>query len=260
MLDVVIQYQFFTAVASFFAAWQIKRGLASLKHSRYNALQSHGAGYNTMKLYTYYRSSAAYRVRIALNLKRIACEYVYLDLKNAAHKTKSFAAINPQQFVPTLLVNGNGMTQSLSIIRYLDTTCPEPGLYGDDAMQTAQIESASQLIACDIHPLNNLRVLQYLKNQTGLQPTEVDDWYRHWITEGFKVLEQIVQPANTDTPFCFANRVTLADVCLAPQMYNARRFAVNLSPYPRLVAIDAHLMSLAEFSDAAPENQPDCAS
>lgn len=210
-----------------------------------------------MKLYTYYRSSASYRVRIALNLKQIDCDYEYLDLKNAAHKNDDYADINPQQFVPALEVDNNTLTQSLSIIRYLDDTHPEPKLFGNDLIETARIEAAAQLIACDIHPIDNLRVLKYLKNTLGQEQAAIDDWYRHWIIEGFKVLEQLVEP-NDSTPYCIANKITLADVCLAPQMYNARRFKTDLTPYPKLVAIDEHLMSMAAFSDAAPENQKDC--
>ena len=210
-----------------------------------------------MQLYTYYRSSAAYRVRIALNLKQIDYEPVFVDLKNAAHQTEQFAAVNPQQLVPALRVDEAVITQSMSIIHYLETRYPRPPLYGDDALQTARIQAAAQIIACDIHPLANLRVLQRLKNRLRCKQDEIDDWYRHWVIQGLRALEQLTQGENPQAPFCFGDRPSLADVCLAPQMFNARRYAVDLSPFPKLRAIDKHLLSLPAFAAAAPENQPD---
>ncbi|MGI9229352.1 MAG: maleylacetoacetate isomerase [Gammaproteobacteria bacterium] len=210
-----------------------------------------------MKLYTYYRSSASCRVRIALNLKQIKYEHICIDLKNAAHQADEFAAINPQQFVPVLQADDTVITQSLSIIHYLETQYPEPSVYGGDALETARIQSAAQIIACDIHPLDNLRVLNYLKHHLRHDQDAVDDWYRHWVVQGLQVLEQLVRPDNANAPFCFGNRPSLADICLAPQMYNARRFAVDLSPYPRLCGIDEQLLSLPAFADAMPDKQPD---
>lgn len=207
-----------------------------------------------MKLYGYFRSSAAYRVRIALNLKGIQYEDAFLNLREGEQKQGDYAEINPQQLLPTLDVEGQGLTQSLSIIEYLEAVYPQPALLPEDEIEKARVRAASQVIACDIHPLDNLRVLKYLKSEFNQSQDAIDDWYRHWITEGFRALEKMV---NKSSACCFGEEPGLADIVLAPQMYNARRFETDLSEFPRLLEIDKHIMSLTAFSKAAPENQPD---
>ena len=210
-----------------------------------------------MKLYTYYRSSASYRVRIALNMKGLACEMVPVHLAQGRQHDADFLAINPQGLVPALVTDGGRViSQSLAIMEYLDEICPKPGLLPDDPDARAVVRAMAALIACDIHPLNNLRVLKYLKGTLGHDQTAVDGWYAHWISEGFAALETLISTYGSRKA-CFGDVPTMADVCLVPQMWNARRFAVDLEPFPNLVRIDAHLCHLQVFADAAPEVQPD---
>ena len=210
-----------------------------------------------MKLYTYYRSSAAYRVRIALGLKGIAYEAVPTHLRHGEHMKPEFRAVNPQGLVPVLDDGGTTLTQSLAIIEYLEETHPEPPLLPKAPTDRARVRSMALTIACEIHPLNNLRVLNYLRGSLGLNDERVTAWYRHWIAEGLQSLEQQARELSRDGKHMFGASVTLADVCLVPQMYNARRFNCDLEPYPTLRAIDGYLQTLPAFAAAAPEAQPD---
>jgi maleylpyruvate isomerase len=209
-----------------------------------------------MKHYTYFRSSAAYRVRIALNLKGITPEPVAIHLTKDGGRQRSgeFRAVNPQGRVPALVLDsGDVLTQSLAIIEYLDETHPKPPLLPPDPVKRAKVRAFAQLIACDIHPLNNLIALQYLSRVLKHEQPEIDTWYRHWVSQGFEALEAMIRPG----PYCFGGEVTLADICLVPQMFNARRLNTPLDKFPQLVAVDAACLSLAAFDKARPENQPD---
>lgn len=202
-------------------------------------------------LYDYYRSSASYRVRIALALKGIEYERVPVDLLQGGQKGPDYRARNPQGFVPTLEADGVRLTQSLAIIGWLEATCPEPRLLPPDPADAAHVRAMALVVACDIHPLNNLRVLKYLKGPLG-QPDEVKgEWIGHWIREGFAALEQMARPAAGR--FLFGDSPTLADVCLVPQMYNARRFDVPVDDFPLLVAADAAANELEPFRAAHPD-------
>ena len=209
-----------------------------------------------MKVYTYFRSSAAYRLRIALNLKGLSGDMVSVHLQKdgGQHRKPEYRAINPQMRVPALkLDSGEVLTQSLAIIEYLDEVDPQPPLLPRDPVQRAKVRALALTIACDIHPLNNLAPLRYLKNELGQDQSKIDAWYHHWILEGFEALETMVRPG----PYAFGGEVTLADVCLVPQIYNARRLKVPLERFPKLVAIDAACAKLPAFEQARPENQPD---
>jgi maleylacetoacetate isomerase len=209
-----------------------------------------------MKHYTYFRSSAAYRVRIALNLKGLSPEPIAIHLTKDGGKqhTPEFRTINPQGRVPALVLDsGDILTQSLAIIEYLDETHPNPPLLPKDPVKRAKVRAFAQVIACDIHPLNNLVALQYLRRVLKHEQTEIDAWYHHWVIEGFKTLETMVESG----PYAFGNAVTVADICLVPQMANARRLKVPLDAFPKLVAVDAALLKLPAFDKARPENQPD---
>lgn len=210
-----------------------------------------------MRLYDYFRSSAAYRVRIALALKELPAERAFIHLRKGEQKAESFRRdINPQGFVPALVTDdGDILTQSLAIIEYLDEIHPKPALLPGSAATRARLRGLSQLIACDIHPLNNLRVLQYLKNDLHHDQDTVDQWIRHWIGEGFAALESALGP--TAGPYCHGRTPTLPDVVLLPQLYGARRFNVDLTPYPTLVRIGATLEEHPAFKAAHPANQPD---
>lgn len=212
-----------------------------------------------MKLYTYFRSSAAFRVRIALNLKGIGYEPVYVDLRSPASRQRApeFLAINPQGLVPVLEHNGRTMTESLAIVEYLDEMFPQPPLLPTSAADRALVRAMAQTVACDMHPLNNLRVLNYLRSPLGHDEDTVNTWYRHWIAAGLGGLEEESKRATGDGQHMFGKSVTLADVFVVPQMYNARRFKCDLTPYPTLRSICTHLESLPAFAQAVPEAQPD---
>jgi len=202
-------------------------------------------------LYDYFRSSAAYRVRIALNLKGIAYESVPTNLVAGEQKADAYRARNPQGLVPMLEIDGFRLTQSVAIIDYLDRVYPLPPLMPFEPEDRAHVQALALAIACDIHPLNNLRVLKYLKGELG-QPNEArDTWYRHWVSEGFAALEAMAGPRAG--AFLFGEAPTLADICLVPQMYNARRFAVPLEPYPTLMRADAAACALDPFAAAHPD-------
>ena len=209
-----------------------------------------------MKLYSYFRSSAAFRVRIALNLKNLPYETVSVHLvKDGGHNKKpEFRAINPHMRVPALtLPNGAVLIQSLAIIEYLDEVRPDPPLLPADPLERARVRGLAQIIACDIHPLNNTGPLRYLKNALKHAQAEIDAWYHHWVRDGFEAVEALVAPG----PYAFGAKPTLADICIVPQVTNARRLKVPLDAFPKIVAIDAACANLAAFDKARPENQPD---
>ena len=209
-----------------------------------------------MKLYSFFRSSAAYRVRIAFNLKGLSYETVpiHLQKEGGQNLKPEYRAVNPQMRVPALrLDSGELLTQSLAIIEYLDEIHPQPPLLPRDPVARAKVRALAQLIACDIHPLNNVGPLRYLKNQLGQDQATIDAWYHHWVVVGFDALEAMVRPG----PYAFGTDVTLADICLVPQVANARRLKVPLDRYPKIVGIDSACAKLAAFDKARPENQPD---
>jgi maleylacetoacetate isomerase len=212
-----------------------------------------------MRLYDYFRSSAAYRVRIALNLKGIVPdERTYVHLRSGSQRAQDYLALNPQGLVPALaLDDGHVLTQSLAIIEYLDETQPEPPLLPRDPAARARVRAIALQIACDIHPLDNLRVLNYLIGTMGVSREQKDGWYRYWIDVGFEALEKALARDDATGRFCHGEAPTLADICLVPQIANARRFSIDLSPYPTLMRIESACTALPAFAAAAPERQPD---
>ena len=210
-------------------------------------------------LYSYWRSSAAYRVRIALNLKGIdyECRPVHLVRDGGEQRRPEYLAINPQGLVPVLSVDGLVINQSLAIIEYADERWPEPPLLPADAIGRARVRSLAMMIACDIHPLNNSRVQNYLRDELGVSEEHWLDWYRHWVATGFQALEVRLSSDADTGRFCHGNQPGLADLCLVPQVYNAQRFRCDLSPFPSIMAIHDACMELDAFRDAAPESQPD---
>jgi maleylacetoacetate isomerase len=212
-----------------------------------------------VKLYNYFRSSAAYRVRIALNLKGLAYEYIAVHLTKGEQRAEAYLAINAQALVPTLVENGRTLTQSLAIIEYLNERHPKPSLLPAAPDERARVRAIALAIACDIHPLNNLRVLRYLTHVLNIDENAKNAWYRHWIEVGLAALEaQLANDAATRA-FCHGDEPTLADICLVPQLANARRYAIALDAYPTLLRVDGNCAQLAAFADAAPERQPDAA-
>jgi maleylpyruvate isomerase len=208
-----------------------------------------------LTLFSFFRSSASWRVRICLALKGVSHELVPINLRDAAADRPEYRKLNPQGFVPTLLTEEGALIQSLTIIEYLESLYPAPALLPRAPIERARVRSMAALIACDIHPLNNLRVLEYLRKSLGLDEVKITAWYHHWVNEGLVALEQMVTVHGGE--YCFGCSITLADICLVPQMYNARRFAVDLAPFPKLRAIDSRLRSLSAFTDSAPEKQLD---
>jgi maleylacetoacetate isomerase len=212
-----------------------------------------------MKLYTFFRSSAAYRARIAFNVKGIAFERASVDLRAPAseqHKP-AYRAVNPQGLVPAIVIDGVTIGQSLAIIEYLDETHPEPPLLPRSPLDRARARALALAIACDIHPLNNTRVLSYLRSPLNQDEDAVNTWVRHWVELGFAALEKQVQETSGDGRFMFGKSLTLADILIVPQMYNARRFKCNIEPFPTLRGICTHLEAIPAFARAAPEAQPD---
>lgn len=214
---------------------------------------------DSIRLYSYWRSSAAYRVRIALNLKGLPYETVPVHLlrDGGEQHASSFSAINPQQLVPVMVHGHRALRQSVAIIEYLDEAWPTPPLMPTGALERHRVRAIAQLIACDIHPLNNLRVQQYLENEFSVPSAARDQWTRHWIRTGFEALEKILADRSSMDTYCEGETPTLADCCLVPQVYNAIRFDVDLSPYPSIVRVNAACQSLAAFAAARPEAQPD---
>jgi maleylpyruvate isomerase len=210
--------------------------------------------------YSYYRSSAAYRVRIALNLKRVAPqETVYINLREGKHHEAEYADINPAHAVPAIVLsNGAILTQSMAILEWLEEVYPKPALLPRDGTVKAQVRAFAQQIVSDIHPLNNLRVLNYLHRNLNLDDQARSDWYHHWIQEGLAALELFLLQRKYHTVYCFGNEPSFADICLVPQVYNAERFNVDLTPYPVLMEIVANCLQNPAFAGATPENQPDC--
>lgn len=210
-----------------------------------------------MKLFGYFRSSAAYRVRIALNLKGLAAEQAYFRLRLKEHQADDYTEINPQQLVPTLVDGDLVLSQSLAIIEYLDETHPTPPLLPSDAAGRARVRQLAMVSACDIHPINNLRVLQYLTGPLGLSEAQRDSWYRHWVDAGFAALETLLSSSDQTGLYCHGDAVTLADIVLVPQVYNAVRFDCDMTRYPTISRINEACLALPAFADAVPEKQPD---
>ncbi|SFS07064.1 maleylacetoacetate isomerase [Stenotrophomonas maltophilia] len=212
-------------------------------------------------LYTYWRSSAAYRVRIGLELKGLGWQArpVHLLRDGGEQHGEAYRALNPQERVPTLLHEGQVLTQSLAILEYLDERFPQTPLLPADAAGRARVRALAQLVACDIHPLNNLRVMQYLERSLHLSTDVRTQWTLQWIAEGFAALEALLAGSSDTGTFCHGDRPGLADICLLPQVYNAHRFGLDLSPYPTLRRIEAACQALDAFERARPENQVDAA-
>jgi maleylpyruvate isomerase len=210
-----------------------------------------------MRLYQNWRSSAAYRVRLALNYKGLSYEQVAIDLRKGEQRTPEFLKINPQGLVPVLEDDGIVLTQSLPILNYLEERYPEPALLPKDLPGRATSRAIAVAIACEIHPLNNLRVLQYLERELGLDEARRLAWYRHWVAEGFGAIEAML--ARSAGAFCVGDAPSLADVCLVPQVYNGRRYECDLAPYPTILRIDERCRQIEAFARAAPERQPEAA-
>ncbi|MBE0380191.1 maleylacetoacetate isomerase [Pseudoalteromonas prydzensis] len=209
-----------------------------------------------MKLYSYFRSSAAYRVRIALNLKNIPHELITVNLLKSEQQGSEYLAKNPQGLLPALETDEGVLAQSMAILEYLEETHPETPLLFGNAWQKAHIRNLCFAIACDIHPVDNLRVLKYLSGELGVDDEAKNAWYRHWVEVGFEKLEQLL---NSNHDYCVGDKPSLADVCLVPQVFNAYRFNVDMTAYPKIAAIYERCNKLAAFIDAAPQNQPDAA-
>ena len=210
-----------------------------------------------MKLYTYFRSSAAFRVRIALNLKGLAYEPAYVHLPKGDHRAPAYGKLNPQALLPALEDAGALLTQSLAIIEYLDETRPNVPLLPRDAPGRARVRSLAMLIACEIHPLNNLRVLQHLKRALGQNDEQVNGWYRHWIADGLARFEADLANAKATGRFCHGDTPTMVDCCLVPQIFNAQRYQCDTAPFPSAMRVFAECMKLEAFDRAQPSKQPD---
>lgn len=210
-----------------------------------------------MLLYGYFRSSAAYRVRIALNLKGLANDNHFIHLQKNDQLSDDYARLNPQKQVPALVDDGTMLTQSLAIIEYLDETHPSPAFLPSAPAERARVRALALAIACDIHPLNNLRVLRYLVKEMGLPEEKKDQWYRHWVENGLQAVEKMLTDSPATGRFCHGDSPTMADICLVPQVANARRFNCDLSACPTVERIDAECRRLEAFAKAAPDKQPD---
>lgn len=208
-----------------------------------------------IKLHEYWRSSASYRLRIALNLKGVAYQSISYDLRKAAHQSADYRAINPQGLVPALEADGTAFGQSPAVLEWLEERYPAPALLPQDIAARAQVRAMAALICCDIHPLCNLRILNSLRADFGASDADIAAWIARWISDGFTALETMI--ASRSGPYCFGEMVTLADCCLVPQVYNAHRFGVDLSPFPRITACNAHCLDLEAFADAQPERHVD---
>ncbi|MFT4100200.1 MAG: maleylacetoacetate isomerase [Burkholderiaceae bacterium] len=211
-----------------------------------------------LTFYTYFRSSASFRVRIGLNLKGLDRRDEVVWLLSDEQHGEPYRRLNPQKLVPALVADGQVLSQSLAILEYLDETYPDPPLLPATPLERARVRSLSLLVACEIHPLNNLRVLKYLKQTLGQDAQQVDAWYRHWCHEGFESFERQVVDGQAGR-YCHGDAVSLADICLVPQVFNARRFGVDMVTYPATMAIFERLMQLEAFARAQPSEQPDAA-
>ncbi|QEY50577.1 maleylacetoacetate isomerase [Legionella longbeachae] len=209
-----------------------------------------------MKLYDYYRSTACYRVRIALNIKNVSYEKINIHLINHGGEQHSpeYHKVNPQGLVPSLEINGHVISQSLAIIDYLNEIYPTPPLLPQNAIDRATVKSLALIVACDIHPLNNLRVLNQLKNQFNPSESQITQWYYHWLKAGFDAFEAKLQTLPRQKPFCFGDMLSLADLCLIPQVYNAHRFHFAMDDYPLINEINTHCLTLEAFQKAVPED------
>lgn len=207
-----------------------------------------------MKLYSFFRSSASYRVRIALAFKGLPYDTVPIPLSSNAHRNDSFKAVNPQRRVPALMLDsGDVLLQSLAILEYLDEVYPQNPLLPKDPVERAKVRAVAQIVSCDIHPLNNSGTRQRLTAQFGADNAALDAWTAYWIDEGFSAIDRLLEPG----PFAFGDQITMADLCIVPQVYNARRFHIPLSNFPRIIAVDASARQHPAFAAAAPEVQPD---
>ncbi len=218
-----------------------------------------------MKLYNFWRSGTSHRTRIALNLKGLSAEYLAVHLGKEAHLTDTFKAINPQQLVPALVLDeaesgmagGHTLIQSPAIIEWLEERFPTPALLPADPIERATVRAMAAVVGCDVHPINNRRILEYLRKQFGADEAAINAWCGTWISAGFDALEALITSQSSASSYCFGNTPTLADVYLIPQVESARRFKVDLSRWPRISAIDARCAMLPAFADAAPGKQPD---
>lgn len=212
-----------------------------------------------MKLYSYWRSTAAYRVRIALNLKGLEYETVSVNLvkEGGEHRKDDYARVNPQRLVPALVDRSATIGQSAAILEYLEEKYPNPALLPGDIQARAFARQIAQIITCDIHPLNNIGVLLYLSNEIGISEEAKSHWYHHWVKRGFDAMERLLTDRGWKGPYCLGNSVTLADICVVPQMYNAHRFQVPVDDYPTLCSIEQACLKLEPFIRALPDNQPD---
>lgn len=210
-----------------------------------------------MKLFGFFRSSAAFRVRIALNLKGLAHSDAFVHLRRGDQRSGDYLGVNPQGLVPALEVDGETLIQSMAIAEYLDETHPEPPFLPADPVGRARVRALAAIVACDIHPINNLRVLRYLARQLGHDQAAIEAWYNHWIASGFEALERLLATDRRTGGFCHGDRPGLADIALVPQVVNSERYRLDLSPYPTISRIFATCMKLDAFAAAHPNNQPD---
>ncbi|MSP96317.1 MAG: maleylacetoacetate isomerase [Betaproteobacteria bacterium] len=210
-----------------------------------------------MKLFTYFRSSAAFRVRIAMNLKGLAYEPVFVHLAKSEHLMPAYGALNPQALLPALDEGGRLLTQSLAILEFLDETHPVPPLLPKDPFERARVRSLAMLVACEIHPVNNLRVLRHLKRALGQNDEQINAWYRHWIADGLAKLEAEFANSGRSGKFCHGDSPTIADCCLVPQIFNAQRYECDMAAYPATMRVFAACMQLEAFDRAQPSKQPD---
>ena len=212
-----------------------------------------------MQLYSFFRSGTSHRLRIALNLKGLATEYVAVDLRTEAHQSAEYKALNPQGLVPTLVKDGKVMTQSPAIIEWLEETHPTPALLPTTPDDRARVRALAAMVACDIHPINNRRILEYLRHTLKTDEAAINTWCGHWITQGFDAYEALLAADPKRAGFSFGDRPGLADVYLVPQVESARRFKLDMARWPLITAVDAACMALAAFQKAAPAQQPDAA-
>ena len=212
-----------------------------------------------MQLYSFFRSGTSHRLRIALNLKGLATEYVAVDLRTEAHQSAEYKALNPQGLVPTLVKDGKVMTQSPAIIEWLEETHPTPALLPTTPDERACVRALAAMVACDIHPINNRRILEYLRHTLKTDEAAINTWCGHWITQGFDAFEAMLAADPKRGGFSFGDRPGLADVYLVPQVESARRFKLDMARWPLITAVDAACMALAAFQKAAPAQQPDAA-
>ncbi|WP_315837810.1 maleylacetoacetate isomerase [Bradyrhizobium prioriisuperbiae] len=209
------------------------------------------------RLYTFFRSSTSFRLRIALAYKGLAYEPHYVSLPKMEHRAPEYCALNPQQLLPLLVDDADSYIQSMATIEYLDESYPEPSLIPKDIRSRAYVRAVSQIIGCEMHPLNNVRVLKHLKAQFGADETATKAWYAHWVTEGFRGLEDYLADTKLHGAFCFGDSVTMADICLVPQVFNAARFDCSVDDYPIIKGIFGRCMELDAFRNTQPNTQPD---